>query len=105
MESSTTTKVWTFTATQMADQSSKVQRVQSQSRPPQPLREPTSFPPHQASSSSGSSTSYLGSAGSSSFGSVVRRIYDLDLPVPSTSSSSSVFMVTLLPDDFFLRMV
>ena len=86
---------------QMNDQSSKVQRVQSQPRPSPPVREPNSSPPHQASSSSGSSTSYLGSAGSSSFGSVVRRIYDLDLPVPSTSSSSSVFMVTLLPDDFF----
>ncbi len=48
-------------------------------------------------------TSYLGSAGSSSFGSTVRRIYDLglDLPITSSSSSSSVRMVTSLPDDFF----
>ena len=72
---------------QMNDQSSKVQRVQSQPRPSPPVREPNSSPPHQASSSSGSSTSYLGSAGSSSFGSVVRRIYDLDL-----TSSINVFL-------------
>ena len=72
-------------------QGSKVQRVQSQPRPPQ-----TSQPSSQqqtSSSSSGSSTSYVGSVGRSSFGSVVRRIYDLDLPLPSSSSSSSVRMV------------
>eukprot|EP00434_Breviolum_minutum_P046163 symbB.v1.2.041594.t1/scaffold8386.1/size6561/1 len=80
-------------------QGSKVQRVQSQPRPPQ-----TSQPSSQqqtSSSSSGSSTSYVGSVGSSSFGSVVRRIYDLDLPLPSSSSSSSVRMVVSSRDDFF----
>ena len=81
-------------------QGSKVQRVQSQPRPPQ-----TSQPSSQqqtSSSSSGSSTSYVGSVGSSSFGSVVRRIYDLELPLPSNSSSSSVRMVVSSQDDFFL---
>ena len=82
-------------------QGSKVQRVQSQPRPPQ-----TSQPSSQqqaSSSSSGSSTSYVGSVGSSSFGSVVRRIYDLDLPLPSSSSSSSVRMVAcFLSIRFFL---
>ena len=80
-------------------QGSKVQRVQSQPRPPQ-----TSQPSSQqqtSSSSSGSSTSYVGSVGSSSFGSVVRRIYDLDLPLPSSSSSSSVRMVVSSRDDLF----
>ena len=80
-------------------QGSKVQRVQSQPRPPQ-----TSQPSSQqqtSSSSSGSSTSYVGSVGSSSFGSVVRRIYDLDLPLPSSSSSSSVRMIVSSRYDFF----
>ena len=86
---------------QVNEQNPKVQRVQSQSRPPPPPREPST--PQQASSSSGSSTSYLGSAGSSSYGSTVRRIYDLelDLPMTSSSSSSNVRVVTSLPDDFF----
>ena len=80
-------------------QGSKVQRVQSQPRPTQ-----TSQPSSQqqtSSSSSGSSTSYVGSVGSSSFGSVVRRIYDLELPLPSNSSSSNVRMVASSQDDFF----
>ena len=75
---------------QSNEQNPKVQRVQSQSQPPPPPppREPSTQ--QQASSSSGSSTSYLGSAGSSSFGSTVRRIYDLELDLPFTSTSSSV---------------
>ena len=79
-------------------QGSRVQRVQSQSRPPQQAQSSSS---QQPASSSGSSTSYVGSVGSSSFGSVVRRIYDLDLPLPSNSSSSSVRMVTSFQNDFF----
>ena len=43
----------------------------------------------------------MGSVGTSSFGSVVRRIYDLDLPIGSSSSSSNVCMVMSLPSDFF----
>ena len=82
-------------------QGTRVQRVQSQTRPCQQHREPQSSSSQQASSSSGSSTSYVGSAGNSSFGSVVRRIYDLDLPLPSSSSSSSVRMVASLTQDFF----
>ena len=80
-------------------QGSKVQRVQSQPRPPQTSQ--SSSQQQASSSSSGSSTSYVGSVGSSSFGSVVRRIYDLDLPLPSSSSSSSVRMVVSSRDDFF----
>ena len=43
----------------------------------------------------------MGSVGTSSFGSVVRRTCDLELPVGSSSSSSNVCMVMSLPSDFF----
>ena len=63
---------------QVNEQGPKCQRVQAQQqRPPQHVRERQSAPQGQASSSSGSSASYIGSAGSSSFGSVASREKDL----------------------------
>ena len=83
------------------EQVPKVQRVQAQQQRPQINREQQQQSQAPSSSSSGSSTSYVGSVGTSSFGSVVRRIYDLELPVASSSSSSSVRMVVSIPSDFF----
>ena len=86
---------------QASDQASKVQRVQAQQRSQgsREQQQPTAQAP--SSSSSGSSTSYVGGVATSSFGSVVRRIYDLELPIGSSSSSSNVCMVMSLPSDFF----
>ena len=89
---------------QANEQVPKVQRVQAQQQRPQVNREQQQQQQQSqvpSSSSSGSSTSYVGSVGTSSFGSVVRRIYDLDLPVASSSSSSSVRVVVSMPSDFF----
>ena len=86
---------------QANEQVPKVQRVQAQQQRPQMNREQQHQSQAPSSSSSGSSTSYVGSVGTFSFGSVVRRIYDLELPVASSSSSSSVRMVVSMPSDFF----
>ena len=64
-----------------------VQRVQHQA--PQPPSQSTFQTPQRPPPSQGSSNSYRGSVGSSTFNSsTVRRIFDLDLPLVSDSSSS-----------------
>ena len=68
-------------------QETNVQRVQHQT--PQPPSQSSYQTPQRPRPSQGSSTSYRGSVGSSTFNSsTVRRIFDLDLPLVSDSSSS-----------------